>query len=540
MARFFPSSQKPSVPASEKLVFDGLKKLGNDWVVVHGLRFIIPARGRRPPRNGEVDFVLAHPKQGLIVLEVKGGRYEIKHGSWYTFPEGKRTAMNQSPFAQATQNRYELADHIADQVGLRGLPFGHAVAFTDGAPDGDLGPDAPRSIIVDGTEIANLVPAVGRICTHWFTPGSRHLSDRQFEQVISVLAPTAAIAADQRYFVDVTMTSVRQFTERQLRFTNEQLTVIQATTSGGFVSVLGAAGTGKTIIAARRAAQLAGDGMKVLFMADQRYLHGALLTQPSLRHPNIILGTPEEVITKLRPVSDPVDCERPLWERFMEAAEMGAIVDAVIVDEAQNCDDDLLEAIHSFHAKVCHLYADPYQRDSSGMWRPSGSPLTFWLTQNCRNSLPIAKMVARIGGTLTPSEGADGRAVRFIEAERDRLAFERQFADIVAKRLRTLDLSEVAILTCNPDTSSLRKVLDAQKVRVARRPGDQGVTLIPASEFRGCESPVVLLVAGPGHDCLAEAMTTNHYVAVSRAVADLTVIGNTDDWDKYRYMMETQ
>jgi hypothetical protein len=156
----------------------------------------------------------------------------------------------------------------------------------------------------------------------------------------------------------------------------------------------------------------------VLFLADQRYLHGVLLRQPSLRHPNLILGTPPEVLGKLIKAEPQAAAdERPLWERFMEAAEAGLMVDTVIVDETQNCDDDLLEAVQSLSPGSCHFYGDPYQRDSTGMWRPPGSPHTFWLTQNCRNSLPIARLVAKLGGCLTPQQGAAGRPVRFIAAE---------------------------------------------------------------------------------------------------------------------------
>lgn len=80
MARFYPNTQTASAPLSEKRVFEALKKLSDDWVVVHGLRFVTPAHGRRPPRNGEADFVLMHPRHGLIVLEAKGGRYERNWG----------------------------------------------------------------------------------------------------------------------------------------------------------------------------------------------------------------------------------------------------------------------------------------------------------------------------------------------------------------------------------------------------------------------------------------------------------------------------
>lgn len=539
MARFYPNAQSASTPASERRVFERLRKLGDDWIVVHGLRFVAPARGRFPPRNGEADFVLAHPRQGLIVLEVKGGRYEIERGRWFTFPAGKRTPMNRSPFSQATQNRYDLANHIGQHTGLRGLPFGHAVVFTDGAPSGDLGPEAPRAIIVNGTEITDLPAAVRRICAHWFTAGTKGLSPAEFDRVLSVLAPTAAITADKRYSVDVALVDVRQRTERQVQFTTEQLAVIEATAPGAFVSVLGAAGTGKTIIAARRAGQLAAAGMKVVFIADQRYLHGALLNQPALRHPNIVLGTPEEVLKKLRPSQPGPEPSLPLWEAFLEAADSGAVVNAVLVDEAQSYDDDLLDAIRSLCPASCQLYADPYQRDSTGMWRPPGSPHTFWLTQNCRNSLPIAKLTARLSGSLMPHDGAAGPRVRFLPAEPDRGAFGAQFTSTVMGLLKTLDAAEVAILTCAQDTSDLRRLLDACHVRVARRPGDPYITLLRAGEFRGCEAPVVLLVAGPVHGCGSQEAATNHYVAVSRAVGDLTVIGNPEDWTSSRFLMET-
>src|SRR5579872_1013088 len=65
MARFYPNAQSASVPPSERRVFEALRKLSDDWVVAHGVRFVAAARGKRPPRNGEANFVLVHPRQGL-------------------------------------------------------------------------------------------------------------------------------------------------------------------------------------------------------------------------------------------------------------------------------------------------------------------------------------------------------------------------------------------------------------------------------------------------------------------------------------------
>ena len=191
--------------------------------------------------------------------------------------------------------------------------------------------------------------------------------------------------------------------------------------------------------------QLAAVGLRVVFVADQRYLHSSLLEQPALRHPNIVVGTPDEVVRKLCPDLPPVGPDYLLWEAFMEVTEAGeAQVDAVIVDEAQSYDKDLLEALIGLCPTSCQMYADPYQRDSTGMWRPPGQPRTFWLTRNCRNAMPIAKLVARLSGSLAPREGAPGSSVRFIEAERDRAAFRVQFTTAVDDLVSALSPAQVA------------------------------------------------------------------------------------------------
>ena len=121
--------------------------------------------------------------------------------------------MDSSPFDQATRNRYDLRDHICEQTGIRGLPMGHAVVFTDGAPRGNLGPAAPAPIVVDGTELADLPAAVRRICAHWFPAKYRGLPEAAVRAGPGGARPTATVAADRQYAVDVTLIDVRQRTD---------------------------------------------------------------------------------------------------------------------------------------------------------------------------------------------------------------------------------------------------------------------------------------------------------------------------------------
>lgn len=100
----YPRTLSEGVDESEKRVFASLAKLSDDWIVIHDLRFVVPAIGAKPARDGQADFVLLHPARGLLVLEAKGGGYEVQDGQWFTFPAGKKTLMARSPFSQAKTN----------------------------------------------------------------------------------------------------------------------------------------------------------------------------------------------------------------------------------------------------------------------------------------------------------------------------------------------------------------------------------------------------------------------------------------------------
>lgn len=420
------------------------------------------------------------------------------------------------------------------QHGIRAIPAGHGVAFTDGAPRGNLGPEAPSAIILEEKDLSAITKAVARISAHWFGAVPAPVSQDTFNAIFRALVPTGRIAADRKYTLDVALVDVRDRTTRQIELTSEQLAVLEATTSHTYLAVLGAAGTGKTVIAAKQASLRAGRGEKVIFVADQRFLHGALWQQPMLKHGNITLGSIEEIVTQL----DPKGNQEDICDSIMRIVDSGTIFDSVIVDEAQSYDDEVLNCLRLLSDDHTYLFADPYQRDSQGMWRPPDSPPDFWLTQNCRNSLAIAKLVSRISGAISPSRGPVGMTPRFVEMAADPMMFRDQVAELVGGLVETVSPNDLAVLSCSQDVSALAHRLRQDGRAVARKPTDDGVRVLTASQYRGCESPAVLFLAGPAQACDAEDVRAAHYVAASRAIADLTIVGSRERWQQYLYLLE--
>lgn len=82
MARYIGLGQDEPSEDSEHRVATALRRLPDDWIIFHHVSWQSRRSGRQG--DGEADFVVLHPKRGLLVLEVKGGGIEIHDGRWST------------------------------------------------------------------------------------------------------------------------------------------------------------------------------------------------------------------------------------------------------------------------------------------------------------------------------------------------------------------------------------------------------------------------------------------------------------------------
>ena len=158
---------------AECTVYESLRdQLPDDWSVFAWVSWISRQRGEGA-RDGEADFVLAHPEHGLLVLEVKGGtlRVDGPSGGWFsTSMRGEEHALKESPLVQARRNRYSIEPRLRESPGLPGggVSFGYAVAFPDCTlPDGAVGPDAPREILLPYGDLNSLAERIPSIAGYW-------------------------------------------------------------------------------------------------------------------------------------------------------------------------------------------------------------------------------------------------------------------------------------------------------------------------------------------------------------------------------------
>ncbi len=483
---------------------------------------------------GEADFVLLHPKHGLLVIEVKDGRYRVEGRRWIAERlYGTEVALGSSPFEQAVENRYQLVNWIKDQVGVGSVPSGHCVVFTDGRPSGNLGPDAPEAITLTGASFGDPVGAIMDVVRHWARGGWRRPND--FAIVLSALSPDVVVAPSLDYDLDVSSAELERLTTQQIALTSRQLAALRETSGQRNSLVLGAAGTGKTVIAHAHAREVAKRHGAVAVVGLQPQLR--LVTRKALTAQGIVSGDPSDVLRALYGADRVAMREgEGLWATVVQLVEeYGPRLDCLIVDEAQSLHDDVLDAVRELvigDGEIL-LLADPYQRDPSGSWRPRGDYNTYWLTENCRNTLPIAKLVARVSGAPPPVAGAHGRRPILTV---DPVVDLTKISFAIKIDIDGVPSSKVVVLTRTARTvTKLQAALRREGIRVSSTTRDGYVTVCTVDDYRGCEAHAVLYLAEPTSE--VDTRTTD-YIAVSRACAYLHVFGAGGEWAPYEYTFE--
>ena len=117
MAKMIPAQIDDAVESSaERRVFELLAADPNTcgWTVLHSLGL-----SRRPSGPyGEIDFVVVIPNEGILCLEVKGGRVSCEDGVWKTVNRyGREAELKKSPFAQARDSMFALREMIIAHFG---------------------------------------------------------------------------------------------------------------------------------------------------------------------------------------------------------------------------------------------------------------------------------------------------------------------------------------------------------------------------------------------------------------------------------------
>jgi hypothetical protein len=511
--------------AAEVRVFDLLRDhLPEDWDVFHSVSWVRRERDEGSI-DGEIDFVLAHPGEGLVVLEVKGGDLDCRYGEWSRMVDGRRERMA-DPFQQALDHRYDLQRLVARPD----WPIAHCVALPDVAvPKLSLAPDAPRALVLDRHDVADIAGAIARVLDYHRGRAEASVAPCRagLQRLHELIVPTVELC--------VPMAEALRAEEQELvKLTDDQAIALRRLRRNPRMAVYGCAGSGKTMLAVEHAKRLAGDGLDVLFVCFNRAL-GAHLhrTEP---HERITFQSFHRLCAKLIREAgidvefpaddDPADAVQAFWrddmpEAFVEAlATLGPQWNALIVDEAQDLHDHwfaaLRLALRDEASAPIWLFLDDNQRIYEGMLEVPDGFFEYELSTNCRNTQAIHRELVKLydGAVVPDVRGPEGRPpeLRFVQ---DQPSAVREVLDRLLGPDDVAPEDVVVLSSHGRERSAVHDRLAARFVDDRAKARGGRVLFSSIRAFKGLESPVVVLCEL--EDLERESMDAQLYVGMSRA-----------------------
>ena len=564
MARIYPQwipeSERKENPGrrAEYFVYDQLSKLGDNWLILYGSA--IKWAHRYGVSDREADFIIAHPKLGVLMLEVKGGSITRDRSVWYTTPLSELRKPKdrrvrepiKNPYTQATNaaKAYErkLDDYIrAQHLPTRTFDIATAVCFPDikVLKDFYLGGDALPEITLDREDVADMGPLRDRIYRVMkLYEGQK--GDPPGKEGLELLETVFA----HRWHINSFMTyQLQTAEERRKELTEEQFNLLYSLQGNPKMLIPGCAGSGKTMIAAEKARRLAEEGQRVLLTCYNENLADNLrqgdFVRPSMLVTNFhglcykLASYSKEVALPSRWPGEPgTEEEKHFYNVTMpEALELAAMdlsmtFDAIIVDEGQDFKTSWLETLRWLltdpEQGVFYIFYDDnqriYHRDNIPFNWPS-----YRLSKNMRNTNPIFEQVKcyyHRPEAIFPS-GISGPEPWFVSLEDYTDEYEAVQSVLDQLTEQGILLPQVAILTPRAQKNSIwgqkpdkpRRCAPVWKLKTVANQ----VACCTIHSFKGLERPVIILTELEHvYPKTAEELL---YVAMSRARDHLIVIG---------------
>ncbi len=507
----------------ERIVVEALRdRLTDGWL-------IIPDVGLTGHRDRQTDIVIAHQREGVAVIEVKGHRVRIDGGLWCA--HGR--PMETQPLAQARDNAYALRDRLRRaHPSLGHVDVEYAVAFPNTAElKGSLPPDVDATQVLLCPALEHPQDAIDALMNRRW--GNQSIGAAGIEALVRILRPDCEFAWDPEARARLVGTRLDQICADQIR-------VLERLDLNRRVMVTGGAGSGKTRLVSAWARRALQRDERVLVACYNDPLGGVIAAGFGAGldvDAGLTVGSFFDVALSLPgmpPLPIPADADTRWWEAVAVGHllahwhEVTARFDTVIVDEAQDFSPawlaELAQLLDPCGPRRMLMVADEAQQlYPRGFTMPTGED--GWtlceLVSNCRNSFHIADLLHRhLGGPPAPFGGGP-EAAGIDWAEANDLG---AVAELVGEEIdRIVDFeghSPPRVLVATFATEVRNRLRD----EFALVPWESGTSTAIICEnvhrVKGLEFDYVVLAAPA--NTMTKALL---YVGVSRAISGLTVIG---------------
>lgn len=549
MAKMIPNQISDDSSSGEKKIFEKLKMLPDEYVVMHSLKMLEHIQ----KVEGEIDFLIICPK-GILCIEVKGGRVERRDGIWiFKDRYGNEDTKIEGPYEQVAKNMYSLMKYLKERlknsnINVSNIQFAYAVAFPDIKFDRQE-IDIEGKITIDiekleNNEIKVIIDDVYKYHASKFLEKYNKIRNPLNSSDISKI--TTILRGDFGY--SQSLSSDLKETEKILiKLTEEQKKILEAMEENKRILIKGTGGTGKTVLLYEQTLKLAALGKKVIFICYNkvlsRYLNRRLIKEDDEIKKNIkIVNLHAYMLDQVRKMNSEYIVQNT--EEFFESKLPQDFLETnsdeyeiMLIDEAQDLIKvqyiDCLEKIIAGGLKNGNWYMaldekqNIYNEELKELLKiieEDIRPVIAKLTKNCRNTMQISTINMELTGIdQSINNEAIGEDVEIIKYN-DEISQRNAIRKIIRRlKMNGIKNNEITILSKHNYEESVFKgnnfLRDIAKVKkIIDYTGEEKDDCIKFStihSFKGLESKIIILCDVDETDNIDSKVL--NYVAISRA-----------------------
>lgn len=569
VARMIP----PHVPADcrspgEKLLFSRFRDDPDtaNWIVLHSLGV-----AKHPKRiEGEVDFVVLVPGEGILCLEVKAGQVARRQGVWIYGTSPFAESSTVGPFRQAADGMYGIRNFVAAGApDLKGLLFFSAVIFTyidfdEESTEWHSWQFADRSQLARQPISSACVRILRRAHNYirttpsakWYDIKRSRPDDGQIKRIADLLRGDFEFFASPQARADETEKQIRSFTE-------EQFGALDLWIENARIIYKGPAGTGKTILAIESARRSVHSGKATLFGCYNRLLGEWLIRQTEKLTKDAAarfsVGTFHSILLRLSGLTVPSDGGHEFWthllpERVLERTLNGELdvpmFDVMVLDEAQDLLSDVyLDVIEMLLAgglaggrwalfgdfERQAIYASYASSSGQGVMNSilerAPHHTIYPLRINCRNAENIAislELACRLDPGYTRILNTDSGSEVVVDFYRNQQEQMQKLSRLIEIVRQTFRDEQTVILSMKEDSASCANLLSTSASATGIHPFRDGgaressIGFATIHAFKGLEAPAVILT--DIDEFGGDRMESLLYIGMSRARQCLAIL----------------
>lgn len=527
--------------------FQALKtQLGNEYDVFYNVYWHQKPDDHSRQRDGEIDFIITHPRNGILVVEVKGGvfiQYHAEDDSWRSTDMGLDVNSIHNPYNQARKNKYALINNLLQHSSFRQLDkgeldsklnVGYCVAFPDvNRISGHLPDYAKDEITLFEFDISNAAKRIPKIMEYYAQNITidQELLKKAHVEIKNILAPLLTMDRSMPYWIKEEEKRMIELTEDQFNL----LTVIQCLKQA---SIYGCAGSGKTLLALKKAEKSASLNQKTLLCCFNSIL-GKNFRKFSEDKENLIADNFHNIMWELiSPFTD--DPTRLLKDdEFMQYVIDFEIpkFDCILIDEAQDFSKDQLDILNYLLKKDGTLYYfwDSNQKIIRNDVNIPESVPKLVLNTNLRNTEKIFNEIKLHyhEDLVLIHKGPEGRKVKVCESYKAGnaqdlfLKLRKELNDLIVEH--KIKPEEITILSFMAKDKSLLKDFTYNEIPVVcfeDEPVARSIRVDTVRRFKGMESPVIIVTEMDNEKSMNDPLLWDDmcYVSYSRAKNHLVIL----------------